>query len=103
MWVCKGLVELSTISHGSITDHIWSVCELLRYKVAPSPWVEPKRRGRPRKEAEPILLALNDRAGVPANILSLIRLCPNGHAGVLARSLEHFHRLVELYQSKVIK
>ena len=34
-----------------LTDHVWSVCELLQYKVAPSPWVEPKRRGRPRKEA----------------------------------------------------
>ncbi len=32
-----------------ITDHLWSVLELLRYKVAPPPWVEPKRRGRPRK------------------------------------------------------
>src|SRR5205809_868188 len=32
-----------------LTDHIWSVSELLCYKVAPAPWVEPKRRGRPRK------------------------------------------------------
>jgi len=32
-----------------LTDHIWSVSELLRFKVAPAPWVEPKRRGRPRK------------------------------------------------------
>lgn len=31
-----------------LTDHIWSVAELLRYKVAPAPWIEPKRRGRPR-------------------------------------------------------
>lgn len=35
-----------------LTDHIWSVFELLRYKVAPSPWVEPKRRGQPKKQAE---------------------------------------------------
>jgi transposase-like protein len=34
-----------------LTDHVWSVCELLQHKVAPLPWVEPKRRGRPRKEA----------------------------------------------------
>src|SRR5437764_9568018 len=26
-----------------LTDHVWSVCELLQYKVAPSPWIEPKR------------------------------------------------------------
>ena len=31
-----------------LTDHIWSVQELLRYKVAPAPWLKPKRRGRPR-------------------------------------------------------
>jgi hypothetical protein len=32
-----------------LRDHLWSVSELLSYKVAPAPWVEPKRRGRPRK------------------------------------------------------
>ena len=32
-----------------LTDHIWSVSEVLSFKVAPAPWVEPKRRGRPRK------------------------------------------------------
>lgn len=37
-----------------LTDHLWSVSELLGYKVAPPPWVEPKRRGRPRKQAEQI-------------------------------------------------
>lgn len=31
-----------------LTDHMWSVSELLSFKVAPAPWVEPKRRGRPR-------------------------------------------------------
>jgi len=31
-----------------LTDHRWRVSDLLRYKVAPAPWVEPKRRGRPR-------------------------------------------------------
>jgi hypothetical protein len=32
-----------------LTDHIWSVWEVLIYKRAPAPWIEPKRRGRPRK------------------------------------------------------
>jgi hypothetical protein len=32
-----------------LTDHVWSVSELLRFQIAPAPWVEPKRRGRPRK------------------------------------------------------
>lgn len=31
-----------------VTDHVWSVGEVLTYKVVPLPWVEPKRRGRPR-------------------------------------------------------
>ena len=32
-----------------LTDHLWSLSELLSYKVAPAPWIEPKRRGRPRR------------------------------------------------------
>jgi hypothetical protein len=51
-----------------LTHHIWSVSELLQYKVAPTPWVEPKRarkkaggdpampkrpRGRPRTHPLP--------------------------------------------------
>jgi transposase-like protein/IS1 family transposase len=32
-----------------LTDHVWSVGELLTYKLAPPPWVEPNRRGPPRK------------------------------------------------------
>jgi len=50
--------ELSHASHfgfactpamaSGLTDHIWSVGEVLTYKVAPAPWIETKRRGRPR-------------------------------------------------------
>ena len=32
-----------------LTEHLWSVHELFSYKVAPAPWLAPKRRGRPRK------------------------------------------------------
>jgi hypothetical protein len=32
-----------------ITDHCWSVAELLRHQVPPPPWRPPKRRGRPSK------------------------------------------------------
>lgn len=32
-----------------LTDHIWSVDELLTFKVPPPPFVPPKRRGRPPK------------------------------------------------------
>ncbi len=37
-----------------LSDHVWSVCELLSYRIAPPPWSEPKRRGRPGKQAAPI-------------------------------------------------
>lgn len=36
-----------------LTDHLWSLAELLRYQVAPAPWVEPKRRGRPSSRPLP--------------------------------------------------
>lgn len=35
------------------TDHIWSMWEVLTYKIAPAPWIEPKRRGRPRSRPLP--------------------------------------------------
>lgn len=34
-----------------LTDHVWSVLEVLSYRVAPAPWVAPKRRGRPRRQS----------------------------------------------------
>jgi hypothetical protein len=56
---CLAHQELSKAKHwgractpamaSGLTDHVWSVGELLSYKVAPTPWVEPKRRGRPKK------------------------------------------------------
>ena len=59
---CWAHQELSKASHfgkactpamaSGLTDHVWSICELVNYKVAPSLWVEPKRRGRPKKQAE---------------------------------------------------
>jgi transposase-like protein len=30
-----------------ITDHLWTINELLSFRVPPSPWRPPKRRGRP--------------------------------------------------------
>jgi transposase-like protein len=32
-----------------LTDHRWTMPELLSYRVPPPPWVPPKRRGRPPK------------------------------------------------------
>lgn len=33
-----------------VTDHQWTMRELLTYQVPPSPWMPPKRRGRPPKQ-----------------------------------------------------
>ncbi len=33
-----------------LTDHIWTVQEVLTYKIAPAPWVEPKVQERSRKK-----------------------------------------------------
>lgn len=33
-----------------LTDHIWTVDELLMFRVPPPPWTPPKRRGRPSSE-----------------------------------------------------
>ncbi len=48
-----GQMKQTPAMASGITDHLWSVLELLRYKVAPPPWIEPKRRGRPRKRPLP--------------------------------------------------
>jgi transposase-like protein/IS1 family transposase len=44
----KGEVLLTPAMASGLTDHVWSVRELLTFRVPPSPWVAPKRRGRPR-------------------------------------------------------
>lgn len=41
--------EFTPAMASGITDHIWSLEELLWYKVAPLPCVPPKKRGRPPK------------------------------------------------------
>jgi IS1 family transposase len=48
-----GEVLLTPAMASGLTDHIWSIQELLSYRAAPLPWVEPKRRGRPKKLAAP--------------------------------------------------
>lgn len=60
---CFAHQELSSTKHAGspytpamaagLTNHIWRISELLLYKVAPSPWIAPKRRGRPRTRPVP--------------------------------------------------
>jgi IS1 family transposase len=47
-----GEVLLTPAMASGLTDHIWSIQDLLSYRLAPLPWVEPKRRGRPKKLTE---------------------------------------------------
>jgi transposase-like protein/IS1 family transposase len=59
--------ELSKPSHlgspctpamaAGLTDHVWSLGELLSYRIAPPPWLEPKRRRRSGKQAQLIPIA----------------------------------------------
>ena len=56
-----------------LTDHVWSIGEVLRYKVAPSPWVAPKRRGRPKKQAEQTVM-LTKRQSFRSRVRPLVRL-----------------------------
>lgn len=43
-----------------LTDHVWTVDELLLFRIPPPPWRPPKRRGRPSKA----LLALVEKWGL---------------------------------------
>jgi IS1 family transposase len=45
--------QISPAMASGLTDHLWSLFELLRYKVPPDPWQEPKKRGR--KRTRPLL------------------------------------------------
>jgi transposase-like protein len=41
-----------------LTDHRWTVRELLCYQVSLPAWVEPKRRGRPPKRVQQLVIAM---------------------------------------------
>ncbi len=49
----RGEVLLTPAMASGLTDHVWSIWELLSYRVAPAPWVAPKRRCRLTKQTEP--------------------------------------------------
>ena len=65
---CKGEVLITPAMASRLTDHVWSLRELLEYRIAPPPWVAPKRRGRPK--------ALSKRApsSLPTRPRPLLRL-----------------------------
>lgn len=47
----RGEILLTPAMASGLTDHVWSIFELLSSRIAPSPWVEPRRRRRPKKQA----------------------------------------------------
>jgi IS1 family transposase len=69
----RGEVLLTPAMASGLTGHIWSIQELLSYRVAPLPWIAPKRRGRPKKRATP---EANSQAmpGVQPRFRPLLRL-----------------------------
>ena len=48
----RGEVLISPAMAAGLTDHLWSVRELLSFRLAPPPYVAPKRGGRPKKTDE---------------------------------------------------
>jgi transposase-like protein/IS1 family transposase len=64
----RGEVLLTPAMARGLTDHIWRISELLNYRVAPSPWIEPKQRKRPKKPAG------SEVHSEPARLRPLLRL-----------------------------
>jgi transposase-like protein len=50
-------IERTPAMAAGLTDHRWTMAELLHYQVPLVPWVAPKRRGRPPKRQETPVLA----------------------------------------------
>src|SRR6266581_2399040 len=49
----RGEVLLTPAMASGLTNHVWSMWELLSYRVAPPPWLAPKPRRRTTKKTEP--------------------------------------------------
>jgi IS1 family transposase len=45
----KGEALMTPALAAGLTDHVWSMYELLTYRIVPPPWVAPSRRGRPKR------------------------------------------------------
>ncbi len=54
-----------------LTNRVWSVNDVLTFRVVPTPWVAPKRRGRPPKEQTAVRKRLSAR---PLHLRPLLRL-----------------------------
>jgi IS1 family transposase len=54
---CKGEVLITPAMASGLTDHVWSVREVLTYRIVPTPWIAPKWRGRPKALTQPAALS----------------------------------------------
>jgi len=73
----RGEILLTPAMASGLTDHVWSVRELLTFRIPPPAWVALKRRGRPR------LLISASKKPISARPRPLLRL----RKGVLPRIL----------------
>jgi len=51
----KRWAEFTPAMASGLTDHLWSVGELLWYRVPPAPYIAPKKRGRPPKSKSSVV------------------------------------------------
>src|SRR5256714_4664893 len=72
-WIHQQLGRTPAMAAG-LTDHVWSVKEVLCYKVAPVPFEPPNRsRGRPRTRPQIDSPAVKAPRGRPSRYLSILR------------------------------
>lgn len=64
----RGAVPITPAIANGLTDPVWSICERLRSRSTPSPWVDPTRRRRSKKQAE------TEAQGKPSRLRSLLHL-----------------------------
>ncbi len=76
----KGYVCTPAMAAG-VTDHAWSIHEVLTYKIAPEPLSQAQATARTASQ----------------NIHCRTRYCLSVHEDALVNSLEHVHQLVEFY------
>ncbi len=71
----KGEVSITPAMASGLTDHVWSIGDVLLFRIAPPEWIAPKRRGRSRKAIAPVIRPLSTRPR-PALRLRKGALCP---------------------------
>ncbi len=83
----KGEILISPAMAAGLTNHLWSVREILTSRITPPPWVAPKRRGRPKNTAH---VAFSSFFGTPSPV-----------ASVAQGGLMRVHRIRESYRQQL--